>query len=99
MYKIFYSEDVSDDLCRLRADRRNKILDQIETQLRYEPDRETRKRKILVGLTPPREYVEPIWELKIDEYRIFYDIDELTSSVIIRAIRHKPPHTTTEGIL
>jgi mRNA-degrading endonuclease RelE of RelBE toxin-antitoxin system len=99
MFKITYSEDVADDISGMRANQRSKILDQIELQLRYEPNRETRNRKILVGLIPPWEYVEPVWELKVDEYRIFYDIDELTSSVIIRAIRHKPPHKTTEEIL
>jgi mRNA-degrading endonuclease RelE of RelBE toxin-antitoxin system len=99
MYEIFYSEDVTDDISRVRANQRSKILDQIELQLRYEPNRETRNRKILVGLIPPWEYAEPVWELKIDEYRIFYDIDEPSSSVIIRAIRYKPSHKTTEEIL
>ena len=99
MYKITYSEGVADDLGRLRANRRAQVLDRIEAQLRREPSRQTRNRKIVVGLVPPWDHVEPIWELRIGEYRVFYDVDEAESTVIIRAIRHKPPHKRTEEIL
>ncbi len=75
------------------------ILDRIEVQLRYAPTRQSRNRKILVGLVPPWEHVDPVWELRIGEYRVFYDVDESRSTVIIRAIRRKPPHRTTEEIL
>jgi len=50
----------------------------------------------LVGLVPPWEHVPPVWELRIGEYRVFYDIDEKAKLVMVRAIRHKPPHKTTE---
>jgi len=43
--------------------------------------------------------VDPIWELRLGEYRVFYDVDEAKSSVTIRAIRHKPPHKRTEEVL
>jgi len=56
-------------------------------------------KKILRGVTPPWEHVEPVWELRVDEYRVFYDTDETTRQVTVRAIRHKPPHKTTEDIL
>ena len=99
MYKIKYSEDVADDLARLRVDQRSRILDRIEVQLKHEPTKQTRNRKILVGLAPPWEHMDPIWELRIAAYRVFYDVDEAASTVVIRAIRHKPPHKTTEEIL
>jgi hypothetical protein len=54
---------------------------------------------ILVGLVPPWEHIEPVWELRVGEYRVFYDVNEETAVVMIRAIRHKPPHKTTEEIL
>lgn len=53
----------------------------------------------IVGLAPPWEHVEPVWELRIGEYRVFYDVDQAGATVAIRAIRHKPPHKTTEEIL
>ncbi len=99
MYQIEYAEDVADDLAALRAFIRTRILDKIEEQLKYEPSRQTRNRKILISLIPPWEHVEPVWELRVDEYRIFYDVDETEKLVSIRAIRHKPPHKTTEEIL
>ena len=99
MYEITYSEGVVDDLGRLRAGQRAEILDRVEVQLRYEPARQTRNRKILVGLVPPWDHVDPVWELRTGEYRVFYDVDEVESAVIIRAIRHKPPRKRTGEIL
>ena len=54
---------------------------------------------MLVGLVPPWDYIEPAWELRVSEYRVFYDVDEKTLTVTIRAIRFKPPDKTTEDIL
>ena len=41
----------------------------------------------------------PVWELRVHEYRIFYNVDETASEVVIRAVRRKPSHKTTEEIL
>ena len=98
-YTVEYAEGVADDLADLRAYERKSILDAIEKRLRYEPARETKHRKSLVGLLPPWEHVQSVWQLSIGEYRAFYDVDEEMSTVIIRAVRHKPPHKTTEQIL
>ena len=99
MYRIEYAEGVADDLANLRAYKRKHILDRLEKQLKNEPAKRTKNRKPLPGLIPPWEYLEPVWELRIGEYRVFYDVDEGVSLVMIRAIRHKPPHKTTEEIL
>ena len=99
MYRIEYAEDITGDLAGLRAYDRKRILDRLEKQLRYEPTNKTKNRKPLRGLIPPWEYIEPVWELRIGEYRVFYDVDEQLSLVMIRAIRHKPAHKTTEEIL
>lgn len=98
-YNITYAEGVIEDLKQLNADQRKQILDRVEVQLTHEPTRQTRNRKIIAGLVPPWEYVEPIWQLRIGEYRVFYDVDEVASIVTVRAVRHKPPHKTTEEIL
>jgi mRNA-degrading endonuclease RelE of RelBE toxin-antitoxin system len=99
VYEIRYSEGVADDLASLPASQRARILDWIEVQLKHEPNRPTRNRKILLGLVPPWQHADPIWELRIGEYRVFYDVDEAESAVVIRAIRRKPPHKATEEIL
>ena len=99
MYKIEYAEGITDDLAKLRAYDRKRILDRLEKRLNYEPTKKTKNRKPLPGLIPPWEYIEPVWELRVGEYRVFYDVDEHSSLVMIRAIRHKPLHKTTEEIL
>jgi mRNA-degrading endonuclease RelE of RelBE toxin-antitoxin system len=99
MYEIRYAEGVANDLKGLRAAQRRQILDRIDAQLTYQPTEETRNRKILVGLVPPWEHEQPVWQLSIGQFRVFYDVDEAEAIVVIRAIRHKPPHKTTEEIL
>ncbi len=99
MYRIRFAESVEKDLRGLRAYDRKKILDAIERQLSAEPGVETCHRKILVGLVPPFEAVPPIWQLAVGEFRVFYDLDEEEKTVVVRAVRKKPPHKTTEEIL
>jgi len=99
MHRIEYAEGVADDLANLRAYDCKQILDQLEEQLKYEPTKKTRNRKPLPGLVPPWESIEPVWELRLRVYRVFYDVEEKTSLVKIRAIRYKPPHKMTEEIL
>ena len=99
MYVIEYARGIAGDIAELRSFERRRILDGIEAQLKYEPAQQTRNKKLLVGLKPPWEHAEPVWELRIGEYRVFYDIDDAAKIVMVRAIRHKPPHRTTEEIL
>jgi mRNA-degrading endonuclease RelE of RelBE toxin-antitoxin system len=99
MYKILYARAITHDLKNLRASDRKRILDRIDKHLTYEPNVKTKHRKPIIGLIPPWEHVEPIWELSIGEYRVFYDVDDMALVVNIRAIRHKPTHKTTEEIL
>ena len=99
MYEIEFTEGVAEDLAALRAYDRAHVLDRIENQLQHQPTQKTQHKKILVGLVPPWDYVEPVWQLSIGAYRVFYDVDEVRAVVVIRAIRFKPPHQTTEEIL
>jgi mRNA-degrading endonuclease RelE of RelBE toxin-antitoxin system len=99
MYTIEYAEGVAEDLADLRATDRAQILDRIDQQLTREPNAATRNKKELPGLTPPWEHIPPVWELRVNEYRVFYDVRENDLLVIVRAIRYKPPHKTTEEIL
>ena len=74
-------------------------LDGIRRRLGHEPTRTTKHVKQLRKLSPPFEHVPPIWQLRIGDHRIFYDVDEANAVVLVRAVRRKPPHTTTEEIL
>jgi mRNA-degrading endonuclease RelE of RelBE toxin-antitoxin system len=99
MFQIEYSASVSDDLADLNARDRKTVLDRIDEQLSHEPTRKTRNKKVIAGLVPPWDHEPPIWQLRVGEYRVFYDVDEQGERVFVRAIRHKPPHKTTEEIL
>jgi mRNA-degrading endonuclease RelE of RelBE toxin-antitoxin system len=99
VYRITYATGVANDLKTLRATERALILDRIELQLRHEPTRPTRNRKILVDLVPPWKHIPPVWELRVGEHRVFYDVDETSATVMVRAIRRKPAHKTTEEIV
>jgi mRNA-degrading endonuclease RelE of RelBE toxin-antitoxin system len=99
VYTVIYAEDVAEDLNLVPKNLRGSILDHAELQLRHEPTRQTRNRKILVGLLPPWDHLDPVWELRIGEYRVFYDVDELEAIVTVRAIRRKPPRKRTEDTL
>ena len=46
---------------------------------------------------PPLELCPPIWQLRIGDHRVFYDVDEGERRVFVRAVRRKPPHRTTGG--
>jgi len=65
----------------------------------FEPVRETRNKKLIEGIKPPWDSKEPFWELRIGEYRVFYDVDEEQSRVLVRLVRHKPPRKRTKDIL
>jgi mRNA-degrading endonuclease RelE of RelBE toxin-antitoxin system len=99
MYRIEYAEGVEDDLAAVRPFDRNRILDTIEEQLTHQPLKQTRNKKVLQGLEPPWEHLEPVRELRIGDWRVFYDVDEQDSLVVVRAIRRKSPGKTTEDIL
>ncbi len=99
MFAIEYSEMLVESLKELRSFDRRRILDQIDAQLTHQPIAETRNKKMLRGLIPPWEHAEPIWELRVGEFRVFYDVNVDESRVIVRAIRRKSAHKATEDIL
>jgi mRNA-degrading endonuclease RelE of RelBE toxin-antitoxin system len=99
VFEIRFAESVEHDLRKIRVYYRKQILDAIEEQLAHEPDTITRNRKLLDNLVPPWQMVSPIWELRVGEYRVFYDISLTESVVYVRAVRRKPRGTKTEDIL
>jgi mRNA-degrading endonuclease RelE of RelBE toxin-antitoxin system len=99
MYAIRFAVDVIKDLKKLSAYRRNLVIEAIETQLVHEPISPARNRKLLVNLIPPWDAMPPIWELRVGEYRVFYDVSEEEKTVYVRAIRRKPSGKRTEEIL
>ena len=99
VFEIRFAELVEEDLRNIRIYYRNQILDAIEERLAYEPDTRTRNRKLLENLIPPWQTLAPISELRVGEYRVFYDVSVTESVVYVRAVRRKPRGTKTEDIL
>ena len=78
---------------------RRQIADAIDSQLTQQPTVQSKNRKVLVDPQPSFDCEPPIWELRVGDYRVFYDVDESAETVFVRAIRDKPPHATTEEVL
>jgi mRNA-degrading endonuclease RelE of RelBE toxin-antitoxin system len=99
VFEIRFAKGVEEDLRNIRIYYRNQILDAIEEQLAREPETRTKNRKLLENLIPPWQRVAPIWELRVGEYRVFYDVSAAESLVYVRAVRRKRRGTKTEDIL
>jgi len=87
------------ELQEIEAFYRRQIAEAIDQQLPHQPTTPTRNRKPLVVPVASFEFNPPLWELRIGNFRVFYDIDETDHTVHIRAVREKPPHASSEDIL
>ena len=96
MYVIRYEDVTGADLAALRPYERRRIFDEIDEQLAFHPNTPSRRRKMLVGLTPPWDQVRPVWQIRVGEIRVFYDVDDDRNEVIIKAICRKGGKTTKE---
>ncbi|HHY56964.1 MAG TPA: type II toxin-antitoxin system RelE/ParE family toxin [Chloroflexi bacterium] len=89
-YKIKYTATAIRHLQRYRKHEQKSILDNVDRQLEFEPDLPSRNRKQL--------NINPIgtWELRIGQFRIFYDIimetdedGQAVGMVKVKAVGHK----------
>lgn len=79
-YKVEYSPDAELHLRVLTSRQRATVLDEVETQLIYEPVAETKHRKRM------RPNVLAPWELRIGNLRVYYDVRQPRRTVIILAV-------------
>jgi mRNA-degrading endonuclease RelE of RelBE toxin-antitoxin system len=96
VFKVFLGELAREHLEALRPFDRNRILDQIDSQLRSSPTVVTARRKMLLGATPAFEHVQPVWQLRVGDFRVIYDVHGPEHIVIVRAVLHKGKKTTGE---
>jgi mRNA-degrading endonuclease RelE of RelBE toxin-antitoxin system len=97
MFVVRLSELAFEDLRKLKRFAQRKVADQMTAQLEQDPVLETRRRKPLdPGDIPGWEHVPPVWELRVGDYRVFYDVDVSSRTVHVRAIRLKGRKTTKE---
>jgi mRNA-degrading endonuclease RelE of RelBE toxin-antitoxin system len=79
---------------------RKAIRDAIDAQLPHVPNAPNRNRKPLPKeVTANFEFKPPLWELRVGDYRVFYEIDAGAQSVTIHAVRLKGAELTTKDVL
>jgi mRNA-degrading endonuclease RelE of RelBE toxin-antitoxin system len=83
MYRIEFTSAALDDLDSMRKFDLRRVAAEIEVQLTHEPNRETRHRKRL----RPNELAE--WELRIEAFRVFYDVGLEAEIVKVIAVGFK----------
>ena len=72
VYEIHYTQTGLEHLRRLAARDWATIMDAVDDQLRHQPDLPTRHRKQM------RPNPVAPWELRVGDYRVFYDIEPIT---------------------
>lgn len=82
-YKVRFSLDAASEWRSLNRRDRQVVIHQIEMRLTYAPGEETRNLKHL------RSNNLAEWELRVNQFRVFYDIDEQASIVEVVAIGYK----------
>jgi mRNA-degrading endonuclease RelE of RelBE toxin-antitoxin system len=87
------------ELKAIRVFDQRRIAQAIDEQLKDQPTTPTRNRKLLIDPRPSFACEPPIWELRVGDSRVYYDVDEAAGVVFVRAVREKPPHRTTEETL
>ena len=83
MYLIEFTEEAADDVAGLRRFDQVRVMGAIETQLSHEPAKQTRNRKRL----RPNRLAE--WALRVDNFRVFYDVGLSEQIVRIVAVGEK----------
>jgi mRNA interferase RelE/StbE len=76
-HEIILAPSAVRELGALRADVRGRVRDAIERHLRHEPAKVSKSRiKRLRGLDRPQ------YRLRVDEVRVFYDVEENTVQIL-----------------
>jgi mRNA-degrading endonuclease RelE of RelBE toxin-antitoxin system len=82
-FAIILTKSALADLGDFRKFDQQRLRDAVGEQLTVQPLQETRNRKHL----RPNELAE--WELRVGEFRVFYDVDETEERVKVVAVGYK----------
>ncbi|MBI3408874.1 MAG: type II toxin-antitoxin system RelE/ParE family toxin [Planctomycetes bacterium] len=83
MASISFTESSLEDLGFFSKKEQSSILKKVEEQLIDEPAKQTRNRK------PLRPNSLASWELRIKDFRVFFDIEDDAKSVKVKAFGRK----------
>jgi mRNA-degrading endonuclease RelE of RelBE toxin-antitoxin system len=90
-YAVHYTEEAVADFDRIRKFDRTRIVHAILRHLAHEPRRESRSRI--------KRMVLPFWSqyrLRVDEFRVYYDVDDVTRRVNVLRIIEKGTDITPQ---
>lgn len=79
-YSIQFAPDAVEHFRDLRKYDQVRIRDAVLAQLTHEPDVETRHRKRL------QSPLFGVYELRVGDFRVFYDVDAESTSVVVQAV-------------
>src|SRR5688500_2588510 len=83
MFQISYTHSAREDILTFRKQEQTMIADRIEEHLIHQPNVETRSRKKL----RPNQTAQ--WELRAENYRVLYDVDEIEQRVEVKLVGRK----------
>lgn len=83
-YRVEFVSSAKEDLQRLRKTDQVKVLDQVERHLSHQPTLQSKSRikALRPGTFPP-------YRLRIDEFRVYYDVDETLRVVAVYGVMWK----------
>lgn len=79
-FEIILSPEAIDHLAELSAHHRRTLLDAIDIHLINEPTTITRQRK------PLRPNPLASWELRVDQFRVYYQVESTTETQIVYVV-------------
>jgi mRNA-degrading endonuclease RelE of RelBE toxin-antitoxin system len=91
-YDIQYSHEAINDLVAIRAYDQRVIIGGIEQHLLYQPR--------LVSRSRIKEMLQPFWSqyrLRIEDFRIYYDVDDAARVIYILRVVSKATEQTPES--
>lgn len=83
MFEVVFTGSALDDVRSFRNAEQNVMCDAVEQQLTTTPVTPTRNRK------PLRPNELSSWELRVGDFRVFYDVDEGAAKVTVKAVGRK----------
>lgn len=98
-HDIEVARSAAKEMKALRAYDRKRVVHAIEKHLTDEPTEATKNRKCLASVCPGFEFEPPLWELRVGDFRVFYDVNEEEKIVYIRAVRRKTASERTKDIV
>lgn len=90
-FQLLYTNSARSEIKGLRAYDRQRVVTTIESVLRHQPTNTSRSRI--------KQMTQPFWSqyrLRVDEFRVYFDVDEDSQTVHILHVLSKTTDTTPE---